>query len=575
MISFSKLQKSSKKILDTGKQYTLAILGDSSTQFLTQAVKGYAYEYSINLSLFESDYDQIDIQIMDNNSEYYNFNPQYTLLYISSEKLYSKFLKLSNYERSCFAENILQYIASVHNIIKEHCNTTILQFNFIEIQDNLFGNYSSSLIHTFIYQIRKLNYLFNQYAYETKNVLVVDILSICSTYGYNMFFDKQIYYNSKMNLSLQILPYVSKNVIDVLLACIGKSKKCAILDLDNTLWGGVIGDDGIAGIQIGGDGLGKIYYDIQMYFKELKNRGILLAICSKNNEEIAKEAFLKHPDMVLSLDDIAVFVANWEDKASNIKYIQSILNIGMDSLVFFDDNAFERELVKSIVSEITVVDLPEDPAEYLSYIKSLNLFETISYSQEDQERTQQYKSEAIRRDLQTKFTNINDYLSSLNMLSKASPFDEFNYNRIAQLTQRSNQFNLRTIRYTDEQIKLIANDISNFITLYFTLEDKIGSHGIISVVILKILDKDNVFIDTWLMSCRVLKRGMEDFIVNKMVDICKNSNYKYIHAEYIPTSKNSMVKDIYSSYGFTKDDNNFVLDISKYEYKANHIKEIK
>ena len=575
MISFNKLQKSARKTLDLGKQYTFSILGDSSTQFLSQAIKGYAYESNINLSIFEADYDQIDIQVMDNKSDFYKFNSQYTLLYISSEKLYNSFLKLSNYERSCFAENTLQYIISIHNRIKEYCSTTILQFNFIEIQDNLFGNYSNSLNHTFIYQIRKLNYLFNEYVYETKNVFVVDISSLCNTYGYNMFFDAQIYYNTKMNLSLNILPYVAKSVIDVLSACIGKTRKCAILDLDNTLWGGVIGDDGISGIQLGEYGLGKIYYDIQMYFKELKNRGILLAVCSKNNEETAKEVFVNHPDMVLSLDDITLFVANWEDKASNIKYIQSVLNIGMDSLVFIDDNAFERELVKSVLPEVTVVDLPEDPAEYLSFIKSLNLFEAISYSKEDQERTQQYKSEAIRRDLQTKYTNIDDYLSSLNMMSKVSPFDEFNYNRIAQLTQRSNQFNLRTIRYTDEQIKSIANDKSNFITLYFTLEDKIGSHGIISVVILKILDKDNIFIDTWLMSCRVLKRGMEDFIVNKIVEICRDNHYKFIHAEYIPTSKNSMVKDIFSSYGFTKNDNNFVLDISEYDYKINHIKEIK
>ena len=282
--------------------------------------------------------------------------------------------------------------------------------------------------------------------------------------------------------------------------------------------------------------------------------------------------------MVLRLDDIAVFQANWDTKVDNIRTIQQILNIGFDSMVFLDDNPFERNMVRENIPGITVPELPEYPEDYLEFLYSLNLFETASYSNLDKDRTKQYQVEAQRVSLSRTFTNESDFLKSLNMVSIVSGFTKFNTPRVAQLSQRSNQFNLRTVRYTDADIEALAND-PNVIDLSFTLEDKFGDNGLIAVVIMKPLDKETLFVDTWFMSCRVLKRGMENFTLNTMVDAATAKGYKRIIGEYLPTSKNMMVENHYTSLGFNRiiDDTSarYVLDISEYIPKENYIEQKK
>lgn len=298
----------------------------------------------------------------------------------------------------------------------------------------------------------------------------------------------------------------------------------------------------------------------------MQQRGIILAVCSKNTESIAREPFEKHPDMVLRMEDIAVFVANWENKADNIRHIQSILNIGFDSMVFLDDNPFERNIVRENIPGITVPELPEDPAEYLEYLYPLNLFETTSFSAEDGERTKQYQVEAQRNVLQKKFTNEDDFLKNLEMASLVEPFNKFNTPRVAQLSLRSNQFNLRTVRYTEADIETISSD-KKYATFSFTLEDKFGDNGLICVIILKEDDTDTLFIDTWLMSCRVLKRGMENFVLNTLVHYAKQHGFKFLKGEYIATAKNEMVKDHYRNLGFVQQNNYWVLDVVNYSDK--------
>jgi len=274
--------------------------------------------------------------------------------------------------------------------------------------------------------------------------------------------------------------------------------------------------------------------------------------------------------MILHLDDIAIFVANWENKVDNIRYIQSVLNIGYDSMVFLDDDPFERSMVKSKIPQITVPELPEDPAEYLNHLRRLNLFETASYTEKDEQRTQQYQEEAKRHIAQKMFTNVDDFLVSLEMVSTVKPFDKFSIPRVAQLSQRSNQFNLRTIRYTEEEIQKITVS-KDYYTLSFTLQDKFGDNGLVSIIILK---KQNqaLFIDTWIMSCRVLKRGMENFVLNEIVKLAKKNGYEELIAEYIPTSKNGLVKDHYRNLGFMYDHGYWKLGVDDYKEKNNFIK---
>ena len=335
---------------------------------------------------------------------------------------------------------------------------------------------------------------------------------------------------------------------------------------------GVVGDDGWEGIQIGhGLGIGKAFTEFQQWIKKLKNRGIILAICSKNFEDKAKEPFENNPEMVLKLNDIAVFIANWNNKVDNIRTIQRILNIGFDSMVFLDDNPFERNMVRENIPDISVPELPEDPSEYLEYLYSLNLFETASYSEGDKDRTKQYQVEAQRVSFQKSFSNEEDYLKSLNMVSEIKDFDKFNIPRVAQLSQRSNQFNLRTVRYTEDEITDIEND-DDYAKFSFTLKDKFGDNGLVCVIIMKKIDESTLFIDTWFMSCRVLKRGMENFTLNTIVDWAQRNGYKNIIGEYLPTLKNGMVANHYANLGFKKMEgtatDRFILDVTNYEPKV-------
>jgi FkbH-like protein len=274
--------------------------------------------------------------------------------------------------------------------------------------------------------------------------------------------------------------------------------------------------------------------------------------------------------MVLHLEDIAVFMANWENKVDNIRQVQSILNIGFDSMVFLDDNPFERNMVRENIPQLTVPELPEDPADYLEYLYTLNLFETISFSNVDAERTKQYQVEAERTVLQKSFANEDEFLQSLNMLSLVEPFNKFNTPRVAQLSQRSNQFNLRTVRYTEADIESLGRSAEHH-TFSFTLADKFGDNGLICVIILKQEDAATLFIDTWFMSCRVLKRGMENFTLNTLVAAAKEKGFKHLKAEYIPTAKNEMVKDHYEKLGFYNKDGFWYLDVDSYENKKSYI----
>ena len=480
-------------------------------------------------------------------------------------------MPLSN--RAHFADIYIEKIRGYWELIEKNSKAKVIQMNFTEIDDKVLGEYSAKVDISFIYQIRKLNFLLEEAMRSDANVYPVDLLAIQIRIGAKNFFDAPMYYSAKLSASMNALPYITKAVVDVQKSILGKIKKCIILDLDNTLWGGVIGDDGIGGIEIGELGKGHVFTNFQRWLKQLKEAGIILAVCSKNTESVAKEPFEKNEEMVLHLDDISVFVANWEDKATNIKLIQETLNIGMDSIVFVDDNPFERNLVRQMIKDIEVPELPEDPALYLGYLQECNYFDCASYVGVKSDRTKLYQAEFQRKQLQVQYQSIDDYLKSLEMIGKAEKFMPENYARIAQLTQRSNQFNLRTMRYSEADIQAIAEN-EKFLTMSLHLKDKFGDHGLVSVVILEKKNEQEVFVDTWLMSCRVLKRGMEEYVVNKIVKLARAHGFKKITAEYIPTPKNAMVEKIYEKMGFTNvGENNYALDVDSYKDQVSYINE--
>ena len=557
-MDFRSLKRYLKRDLSSLPTIKLSIVGDTATQLLCTAIRGTGAIRGYNFNMFEADYNQVEQQVLDPTSDLHQHDAKYNIFFQSTHKLLEKYSMLPASEWGNLADERLAFVKT----ICETAHGKIIYYNYPEIGDGIFGSYENKVPSSFIYQVRKINLGLMELAQEFPNLFICDLSEIQAKYGRDFFFDSSVYVSTEMILSIDALPIIASRTLDVICAIEGKFKKCLILDLDNTVWGGVVGDDGWENIQVGhGLGIGKAFTEFQEWVKKLKNRGIIVCVCSKNDEDKAKEPFEKNPEMVLKLDDIAVFIANWDNKADNIRTIQRILNIGFDSMVFLDDNPFERNMVRENVPGVTVPELPEDPGDYVEYLYSLNLFETASYSSADKDRTKQYQVEAKR-------------VSSLNMVSEVKGFDKFNTPRVAQLSQRSNQFNLRTVRYTDADIEALAND-TNVIDLSFTLEDKFGDNGLIAVIIMKPQDKETLFVDTWFMSCRVLKRGMENFTLNTMVEKANAAGYKRIIGEYLPTPKNKMVENHYTGLGFTKIEEaetaQYELDVNAYQPRECYI----
>lgn len=568
------LKKNLKKDNSQLPTIKVALAGDTATQMLCTAIRGMGVERGYNIDLYEADYNQVEQQMMIADSELHQFDADFIVVFQSTHKLGERHSLLPVVNQEKLAEERIGFISSVCDN-PSLASKKIIYFNYPEIGDTVFGSYTNKVESSLTFQLRKLNYELMLLSQKYPNLFICDIAELQNKFGRDKMFAPNSYANTEMVFRMDVLPYVASRVMDIVCAVKGQFKKCVILDLDNTLWGGVIGDDGLEGIQLGhGLGVGKMFTEFQMWIKKLKQRGIIVCVASKNNEDTAKEPFEKHPDMVLKLDDIAVFQANWETKVDNIRTIQQILNIGFDSMVFLDDNPFERNIVRENIPAITVPELPEYPEDYLEYLYSLNLFETASYSNLDKDRTKQYQVEAQRVTFSKSFTNEVDFLKSLNMVSTVDGFTKFNTPRVAQLSQRSNQFNLRTVRYTDADIETLAND-PRVIDLSFTLEDKFGDNGLIAVVIMKPLDKETLFVDTWFMSCRVLKRGMENFTLNTMIERAKDAGYKRIVGEYLPTPKNKMVAEHYPQLGFTAIEGSetaqWKIDVDNYKSKVCYI----
>tara|TARA_B100001059_G_C17813019_1_gene573422 strand:+ start:570 stop:2294 length:1725 start_codon:yes stop_codon:yes gene_type:complete len=559
MYSFRELLKPEREV-ESFKKQEIAILSDSSCQFLTKAVRGYGIKHSLNLSIWESPIDQIENQIFNPLSEFHKKTFDTTIIFESSHSLLNKFNSTSSKEE--FSDTQFEMTKNRIDKLLESTQSKIILFNYYEINDQIFGNNSSKNKISFIFHLRRLNFLISKFTSTNNAISILDISTIQNKIGSKNMFDSSLYVNYGMVLNLNSLPVISKNIIDIISSYESIFKKCLILDLDNTLWGGIIGDDGIENIKLGNLGIGKSFVDFQYWIKKLKERGIIICVCSKNTEDVAKNVFINHPDMVLSLKDISVFVANWDSKVDNIKNIQKTLNISYDSIVFIDDNPYERDSVKENIPSITVPELPQDPSDYLSFLYEENLFETVSLSSLDKDRTKLYQTEYERVKSKNNFTDLTDYMINLNMKSKVELLNPFNIPRVSQLSQRSNQFNLRTIRYLEEDLVKIMNS-DNFYGLVFDLKDKFGDHGIISFVILKMTSSNEVFIENWAMSCRVLERGMENFIVNYLQDFCINKKIKTIVSEYIKTKKNSLVENLFSKLGFERLEKNYFLNTSQ------------
>jgi len=416
--------------------------------------------------------------------------------------------------------------------------------------ETLFGSFDRRQDGTLQFLVHELNHRIVS-SLKVADCAVVDIAGLAQTVGLADWHAPTQWNMAKLPFAMEYVPIYCDYVSRVIGALKGKSKRVLVLDLDNTLWGGVIGDDGLGGVKLGeGDGTGEAFLNIQKAALSYRDRGIVLAVVSKNTDSVARTMFREHPDMVLREHHIAVFQANWDDKATNIKAIANELSLGLDAFVFLDDNPAERAIVRQFLPQVAVPELPEDPALYARVLSAAGYFEATAFSGEDRKRAAYYEGNAKRLLLGQSVANMEEYLAALDMEIDLRPFDAVNRGRIHQLINKSNQFNLTTRRYSEAEVAGLEG-LEDVFTLQVRLKDRFGDNGMISVVICRLTEPGTWTIDTWLMSCRVLGRGVERVVLDHLLQAARSAGIERVVGEYVPSKRNDLVRDHYGSLGFT------------------------
>jgi FkbH-like protein len=526
----------------------VAILGFCTTQYYAATLRGLGKSSGFPIVTYEPEYNTVHQAVLDGDSELYTFRPDFIVFLTAVQALRNVLLSASPESRSQLAEREVEQLALLIERVAQIPSAIVVVNEFVVPYERAWGNFTTRVSGSLPAVVRSINDRLRQLAAEVPNVYTVDSDYIASWLGKRNWFDERLWFYSKSFCHPEALPHVAGQAIDIFHATRGRVFKCVALDLDNVLWGGVIGDDGLEGIRLGELGDGEAFVQFQLWLKELRSRGIILAVCSKNDEDKAREPFQKHRDMVLTESEISCFIANWDDKAQNLRLLAERLNIGLDSIAFLDDSPFERNLVRELVPEVCVPELPSDPADYVPYLESLNLFETAQFSEEDRQRADYYRANILREDEEARFATVADYLVSLNMWAVFERFDDLHMPRVAQLVQRTNQFNLTTIRHSSDELSKFAED-PDYFPFYASLSDRFGDNGLISVVIGK-RDADCLDIVTWLMSCRVISRRLEEFVLDRLVELARDAGLTRVRGRYIPTKKNGLVAKHYEKLGF-------------------------
>ena len=527
----------------------LAILGSVTTTQLTPLIEMFLYAAGVDAEIYEAPYGLFRHEILDPGSKLHAFAPQTVLLATTWRDLAhcppaaSDRAQVSQALEAEWAD-----WSALWQALQGKQGCQVIQSNFVPPSWRLLGNYEMKHPAS----LGRYISLFNRELHDRAPAFVTvhDVEHLAALNGRRSWDDPRFFLHAKMPCNPEHLVEYAHSIASLVCAHLGLSRKCLVLDLDNTLWGGVIGDDGVGGIRLGqGDAEGEAFLAFQRYVNGLRQRGVILAVCSKNEEKAAREPFEQHSEMVLRMGDISCFVANWTDKAANLKHIARQLNIGLNSLVFVDDNPAERALVRRLAPEVAVPELPEDPALYIDALERHSYFQVLTLGQEDLQRTALYQANAARQELESSADSIDSFLQSLQMVARVGPLEAATLERSAQLIGRSNQFNLTTRRHGAAALQAFMQD-PDWVTLTVSLADRFGDNGLISVVLAHVQGQA-LEIDTWLMSCRVLKRGVEQLLRNELCECARRRGLALVRGEYIPSAKNAMVREHYAQLGFT------------------------
>lgn len=526
----------------------VAVLGGSTTNEIVDQLELFLLYYGIRPTFYQSEYAQFWQDAVFGNQELSDFNPDIIYIHTSWRNI-PEFptTSSSREEVNALLENTYRHFEMMWEKIAERFQCPVIQDNFDRPGWRLLGNRDVYDYRGRTNFIVRLNQKLYQYADEHAGFFVNDVDYLAACYGLEDWSNPLYWHMYKYSLCLDAIPGLAKSVADIIKSIYGKNKKLLVCDLDNTLWGGVVGDDGVEGIQIGPEvPVGQIYSEFQQYVRELKTIGVLLAVNSKNDESNALDG-LRHPDCVLRPDDFVSIKANWDNKDRNMQAIAAQINLGADSFVFIDDNPTEREIVRQAGLGIAIPDM-DKVEKYLSTIDRSGYFEVTTLSADDLSRAEMYQANARRVQLQENAGSYEDFLKSLGMKAVIRAFEPIYIQRIAQLTNKSNQFNLTTLRCSESDVDKMRT-ADDYLCLYGKLEDKFGDNGVVSVAAGQIV-RNELHMLLWLMSCRVLKRGMEDAMLDTLARDAIERGIEYIIGYYYPTPKNGMVKEFYKNMGF-------------------------
>jgi FkbH-like protein len=544
------------RIVNHDNAIRVSILGQCTTTWLCYHLAAHGLKYGQKLSIRDTEYDTVLQSLMElpeNMTDFFIFLPWHL-------RILKQIRNNSNCPQNKIIEQELNFWQQVWNLAQQK-NGRIIQIGYDYTEAGILGFHCSAKRGGEIDTIREINSQIRQSL--PNDTFFIDLETLSGNIGRKSFYSSRQYYWTKQPFSELGTTLLAERIENAIRVMRTGSKKVLVLDLDNTLWGGVVGDLGAYDIELGESPAGEAFRDFQRYCKHLSKRGILLAIATKNDEANAKEPFEVNPNMLLKLDDIVSFQAHWRPKSESLKAIANELNLGIDSLVFFDDNPAEREEVRQNAPEVAIIDVPEEPADYIQALENSLFFETLAVTTADSQRTQQYLNENKRKTLEHSFTNLDDYLKSLEMVGKIVPINDGNMQRVVQLLSKTNQFNVTTKRHDETTIRRFLSDPQT-IALTLELSDKFGEHGLIAVAI-GLPQGDDLFIDTFLMSCRVLNRTAEHFLMNAITEQAIQKGFKKIIGEYIPTTKNEMVKELFLMFGF---ETNYVSENQQLFYLA-------
>lgn len=550
-----RLSKTIHKIRESGGSlapltpFKLGILSNATSDFVMPSLVSSAARHGIALEVVSCDFGQVIQEALSADSAINRSQPDAVLIAIDYRGLPMQPAPGRAEQAQANIDEALGFLDTIRSGIKNNSNAVCIFQTLAAPPEANFGSFDRVLPGTTRNLIDGVNRGICEAILGTEDI-VLDVASIAEIVGLDEWHCPRQWNLGKFPFSETYLPLYAEHAARIVGAMRGKSRRCLILDLDNTVWGGVIGDDGLEGIRVAqGDATGEAHLAVQQMALALRERGIVLAVSSKNEDETARMPFRYHPEMLLKEEHFAVFQANWNDKATNIKAIAEELSLGLDSMVFLDDNPAERGLVRKMLPEVAVPELPDDPALYARTVSAAGYFESIALLKEDMQRADFYKDNGKRVALKKQAGDLDSYLASLQMEITFQPFDETGRARITQLINKSNQFNLTTRRYTEAEVAEIERDPACF-TLQSRLADAFGDNGMISVVICRPGATHTWEIDTWLMSCRVLGRRVEHMVLQEILENARRHNIRTLRGTYIPTDRNKLVIDHYRKLGF-------------------------